>query len=183
MRAVERLFLNYAADAYAAARLSGLSPEAAGRVVSEVVTDKIRNLKPKREEPEMPKLNEMYPSRWLAAAEIPDVGQTVTVRRIQLEEIGDGEKWVLYFEELNKGLVLNKTNSQTIASLYGDDTDDWEGNQITLFPTQVDFQGKQVDAIRVRNRKPQMAKPAAKAGKKPVVTQADVDGERDDIPF
>ena len=58
----------------------------------------------------MPKVNEMYPSKWLAAADLEEQDCIMTIRRIQSEDIGDGEKWVLYFDEGTKGLVLNKTN-------------------------------------------------------------------------
>jgi hypothetical protein len=128
----------------------------------------------------------MFPSRWLVAADLPDNGQVATIRRVQYEEVVAGdEKPVVYFQEFAKGLILNRTNCLTVASIYGDHTDDWEGQPITLFPTQVDFQGKQVDGIRVRNRKPT---PAGEAANKPnarkkVVTQADVDQVDDDVPL
>lgn len=49
-----------------------------------------------------------------------------------------------------KRFVANKTNTRTIAAVYGDDLDDWIGKEVVLYPTKVDFAGKQVDAIRVR---------------------------------
>ena len=49
------------------------------------------------------------------------------------------DKWVCYFDGTDKGLVLNKTNLNTIARLYGDDTDLWIGKPITLFATEVQF--------------------------------------------
>jgi hypothetical protein len=61
---------------------------------------------------------------------------------------------VLFFREEEKGLVLNKTNTTIIAKLYGDDTDDWVGKPVTLYATEVQFQGDMVDAIRVRNKPP-----------------------------
>jgi hypothetical protein len=50
--------------------------------------------------------------------------------------------------------VLNKTNNSTIIGLYGSETDDWIGKKIALFSQEVDFQGKQTMAIRIRMRTP-----------------------------
>ncbi len=60
-------------------------------------------------------------------------------------------KYVVFFKELQKGMVLNLTNFQRIVQVSGiPDTDNWQGVQITLFndPT-VDFGGKLVGGIRV----------------------------------
>ncbi len=60
-------------------------------------------------------------------------------------------KYVVFFKELQKGMVLNLTNFQRIVALSGvPDTDNWQGVQLTLFndPT-VDFGGKLVGGIRV----------------------------------
>jgi hypothetical protein len=133
----------------------------------------------------------MFPSKWLAAADLDDADLTVTIRGCTYEEVTPTDrKWVLWFEETDKGMVLNKTNSKMISQLLlSDDTDDWVGRKITLFPTQVDFQGDQVDAIRVRKKLP--AAPKGKGGKaaKPM-TQAEADEalgdgarDEDDIPF
>jgi hypothetical protein len=59
-------------------------------------------------------------------------------------------KPIVFFQGAEKGLVLNKTNANTIAGMYSPETSNWIGKQVTLFPTQVDFQGRQVAAIRVR---------------------------------
>jgi hypothetical protein len=61
----------------------------------------------------------------------------------------------VYFKGKEKGLVLNKTNGNMIAEVAGDDdTDNWGGASIVLYPTRVDMQGKRVDAIRVDKPEP-----------------------------
>lgn len=139
----------------------------------------------------MPRMGAMFPSKWLTAADLNDADLTVTIRACTYEEVTEKDKkWVLWFEETGKGMVLNKTNSKMIVQLLlSDDTDEWVGRQITLFPTQVDYEGNQVDAIRVRKKLPAAGrKPARKAV--PVMTQEEADrelgdGARDDedIPF
>lgn len=81
----------------------------------------------------------------------------VTIDNIADENVGtDGnpadEKLVLYFKELDKGLVLNYTNGERIALISGqEDMDQWSGHSIVLyFDPDVTFSGKVVGGIRVR---------------------------------
>ncbi len=125
----------------------------------------------------MPNLSDMYPSRWLTSKDLDGEDKTVTISRIEEAQIGGEDKWVLYFKrtETDKGLVLNQTNAKSIAKIHGDDSDEWIGKQIVLFPTEVQFKGDMVEAIRVRSKAPARVK-------KPVLTQAEAD-EVDDTPF
>ena len=110
--------------------------------------------------------------------------------------VGQGEeaerKWVVYFNEVNKGLVLNKTNATSLAACLGDDTDEWEGQRVVLYPTEVNFSGRMVEAIRVKEKatknanKPTALKPGKPQQAKPT-TQVEVDetdeGDESDLPF
>lgn len=134
----------------------------------------------------MPNVNEMYPSKWLKACDCEDGDLVMTIRLVKEETIGQGnqadEKWVCFFEEDERGLVLNKTNTNTIAKLYGNDTDDWIGKAVTLFSTEVQFQGDMVEAIRVRSKPPR--KSGAKPAKAPhAATARKADGDEGDIPL
>lgn len=77
-----------------------------------------------------------------------------------MEDIGSDHKMVIYFRGKEKGLVLNKTNANNIAQMFGDETDNWIDQSIVLFSAWVDFQGKTVEAVRVRGVQGQ-ARPAA----------------------
>lgn len=83
---------------------------------------------------------------------------TLTIKGIAAEKLnnkGQSEtKYVLYFEETIKGLVLNKTNAARIAALYGGETDDWTGKRITLYTEKVRAFGGDHNAVRVEERKP-----------------------------
>jgi hypothetical protein len=61
---------------------------------------------------------------------------------------------VLYFEETEKMLVLNKTNAQSIAKLHGGELKDWIGKRVTLYPAQVQAFGDTHEAVRVRPKAP-----------------------------
>lgn len=94
-------------------------------------------------------INDAFPSSYLKAEDL-DGDTELTIKGIEVETLGEDKKPVVYFEEDDRGLVLNKTNAMTLKGLHGLDTDAWVGNKATLFPTQTDFQGRQVAAIRVR---------------------------------
>ena len=100
------------------------------------------------------KISSAFPSNYLKAADLQDRNVMVKMSHVTLEKIGDDEKPVLYFVGKEKGIVLNKTNASNIAVVYGDDTNDWREQEIVLFPAMVDFQGKSVEAIRVRAPQP-----------------------------
>lgn len=96
------------------------------------------------------RISTAFPSNYLKAGDLDGRTVRTVMDRVDMETIGDDEKPVLYFQGKEKGIVLNKTNANNIAQVYGDDTDDWSGKEIMLFPAMVDFQGRTVEAIRVR---------------------------------
>lgn len=64
------------------------------------------------------------------------------------------KKPVCYFEGKEKGLICNKTNSKTIAGMYGNFTEGWVGKKITLYASTTEVGGETVDCIRIRNKVP-----------------------------
>ena len=132
-------------------------------------------------------INDAFPSTYLKAEDLRGQRVAVQIGSVKMEEVGQGhdmeEKPVLYFNGKDRGLVLNKTNATTIASLYGPDTDQWRNNWITLFPTQTDFNGRQVACLRVEMQPPaqQNGQPPAAAPPKPEPA-AEIPADLD-IPF
>jgi len=124
------------------------------------------------------KVSQAFPSNYLKAADLQDRAVRVTMSGYKMEAIGEDQKPVLYFKGKEKGLVLNKTNANNIAAEYGDDMDLWQGREIILFSAWVDFQGKSVEAIRVR--KPQPKDGAAPAPQQKPQADAEMN---DEIPF
>jgi hypothetical protein len=89
---------------------------------------------------------------------------TATVQSVAMEDMGDdGKKPVVRFVGASKGLVLNMTNANVLIEAYGDDTDNWLGRQIELYPARTEFRGKIVDAVRVRMPAGAVAAPPAPA--------------------
>lgn len=98
-------------------------------------------------------IDSAFPSNYLKAADIGEAKPTVTIKEVVMETLGEDRRPVLYFVGKDKGIVLNKTNATNIREAYGPDTDDWTGKKVTLFTTWVDFQGRSVEAIRIRPAK------------------------------
>lgn len=122
------------------------------------------------------RVSEAFPSNYIKAGDLNGGSPRVVINHVKLEDIGDDRKPVVYFKGKEKGLVLNKTNANNIATLYGDDMDDWSGKEIVLFPAMVDFQGRTVEAIRVRGvqAKDRKADPIT-TGPQPRRSSADMD--------
>ena len=102
-------------------------------------------------------IGEFFPTHWLKADEIPDDEDLVlTIQSLDWETIGfDKEtKPVMLFEETNKKLVLNKTNGKTLESLFGKNIADLIGKKISLYKTQVEFQGIPTMSVRIRLKVP-----------------------------
>ena len=99
-------------------------------------------------------ISRAFPSAYIKAEDLNDKNHTLVMDRVKVEEVGDDTKPVLYFRGAKKGLALNKTNANAIAAVYGEETDDWTGHEIVLFPTMTDFQGRSTPCIRVRAPQP-----------------------------
>jgi hypothetical protein len=91
-------------------------------------------------------------------------------------------KYVLNFNEIEKPMVLNTTNGQSIEDITGsDDLDDWAGKQIVLFndPT-IFFGGQRTGGIRVRAPRLSPQQQLDRAKNVPVPQPVE---EKDDLPF
>jgi len=127
------------------------------------------------------KITTAFPSDYLKAADLQGRDVTATMDRVEMREFGGDCKPALFFEGKQRFLILNKTNSATIADAYGDETDNWAGKQIILFPTTTDYQGRRVDAIRVRVPTRQQAPAVERPTPPPAESYGQ--GMDDEIPF
>lgn len=134
-------------------------------------------------------INSSFPSNYLKAADLQNKTVKLTIRTVIEEKMGSDIRPVLYFQGKDKGMVLNKTNAMTIAQMFGPETDNWNGGTIEVFPAFVDYQGKQVQGLRVRmpvQQQAPAARPAAAPARQPAPADAGGgydNGFDDDIPF
>ncbi len=100
----------------------------------------------------MTTISDAFPSNYLKAADLQNRTIKLKIDKVIFEEIGQNKdkKPVMYFEKVQKGLVLNKTNATTIGAVYGQEFEGWTGKEIELFSMMVPFNGQNVPAIRVR---------------------------------
>jgi len=101
---------------------------------------------------------------FIGAYSIPE-GQdlTVTIDYVQLQEItgtgGKKEDCTVAHLVNEKPMILNVTNSKSIAKLYGPFIEDWAGKKITLFASTTRLAGETVECLRIR---PKVAERIAK---------------------
>jgi hypothetical protein len=128
------------------------------------------------------KISEVFPSKYLTAADLNGKPYTLTIKIVTLEEMITHEnkktnKPVCWFVGAQKGFVMNVTNAHIIVALYGDDTDLWAGKRITIYPTKVKAFGSYQDAIRVREEVPAQPRPVAQAAQVEEQSGLDDDGD------
>ena len=122
------------------------------------------------------KYSETYRSNYLRAADL--AGDTkFTIASVEMMEFEGKEKFVLAFKDEKRGLVLNVTNGNVCQEMFGDDTKNWIGGSVTLYPTRVQFGSELRDAIRIRLTESTVNKPIA------VGAEATADALDDSIPF
>ncbi len=95
-------------------------------------------------------LNEAFPGNWLKSADLQGREVPVVIASADIETVGKDRKLCLFFRGKQKGMICNKTNAQRIALAYGEDTNAWVGQSITLYSEMVDFQGKATWGLRVK---------------------------------
>ena len=85
-------------------------------------------------------MTDAFPSSFLKADDLGGKQVEVTIESVTMEELGQGadkqQKLIIAFRGKDKKLVCNKTNANTIAGLYGDDTDAWVGQKIAIMPRE-----------------------------------------------
>ena len=111
----------------------------------------------------MPKVSEMIQSKFLRKDDVDD-DVIVTIKDVSLGDMpGDSgeQRWVLAFRELPKGLVLNTTSIRVLEKAFGQDSDDWRGQKVSLYvDPNVSFKGQVVGGLRLRPLKAKAPKAA-----------------------
>lgn len=86
--------------------------------------------------------DELYPGRFLHAADLKGKKVTVKISDVNLEELigdkGPQIKGLMSFEGKDKQFALNKTNGILIKAMFGRRIADWMGKRIILFEDSWD---------------------------------------------
>jgi hypothetical protein len=113
--------------------------------------------------------------------------QLFTISALRKEAVKDPEtntseeKWVIYVEEKDQGLVLNKTNIYKLGELFGEEAETWVGCKIVMFNDPTVSFGNSRGGIRIRAPK---TSPRAPLGTSLAQTPKPApDMEDEEIPF
>jgi hypothetical protein len=102
------------------------------------------------------KISDMFPRKYATGEDLQGKALMLTIAAVKAEKMTPQpgsppvDKYVIYFQEAKKGIVLNRTLAQQIASIHGPETDDWTGKRITIYPVPMTVAGKHRIAIRAR---------------------------------
>jgi hypothetical protein len=128
--------------------------------------------------------NELFPSKYLSAGDLKGKSIVLTIEKVTQDLLeANGEKRlkpIVSFVGATKTLVLNATNYDRIADLHGDETNNWGGKKITVYPDVVDVRGVSTPCVRVSTTRVGDTPPAPKKKPPPTSSSNDMD---DAIPF
>jgi len=108
----------------------------------------------------MPNINDVFTGgKWLKASDLNGRKFKLTIKDVEIldfEKDGKKQKKIgVTFDGREKGMVVNKTNAAIIAAMHGNNTDDWMGKTINIYPGKVKFGSDMVDAIMVEQVVPE----------------------------
>jgi hypothetical protein len=95
-------------------------------------------------------------SAYLKSVDLKGKDVTVEIEKVEGATVtGEGgktsKKPLLYFKGAKKPHICSKTDSKTLASMFGPNVEDWIGKRVTLYGTTTrGINGDTVDCIRVR---------------------------------
>ena len=100
--------------------------------------------------------DDLYGSKYFSVSDLKDSEPRLKVGKVEVAELREKNgttkrKYVMLFEGVEKGLVINKTNARKLADAYGKQSSKWIGQIVQLYSEDTSF-GK---GVRVRPlRKP-----------------------------
>jgi hypothetical protein len=75
------------------------------------------------------------------------VGQALVIYEVKSEDVRDKRKMLIGFENIDKGLIVNKTNRMVMIEAFGNETDGWVGRTVKIEITKRMYQGKPLPGI------------------------------------
>src|SRR5258706_14910498 len=93
--------------------------------------------------------------RFLKASDWQGRKVSVRIESFTVENFKERKQIVLKFFGAKKVFGLNKINTKMIASMYGDEVEEWIGKEVRLFPSKTqNQQGQIVDCVRIEYQMP-----------------------------
>jgi len=105
------------------------------------------------------KVHEMFPRKYLTGEDLAGKQYTMVIEDVHQEEVHVGQgktelKWAMRFQGARKSLLLNRTLADQLTQVTGsDDSAQWPGRAVTLFPMAMRVGG--VDRVAIRLKAPE----------------------------
>lgn len=102
------------------------------------------------------KISEIYPRKYATGEDLKGKAYTMTIARVVYEEMHPQpgspaeKKPVMYMDEAQRGIILGPALARQVAAILGDETADWTGKRVTLYPQPMRVAGQDRIAIRAR---------------------------------
>jgi hypothetical protein len=145
-------------------RAVGASPDADLHQHPEVITMSDEFLDTDLDTPTENDLNLAYGSKYLGTIDLGDRKVRARIQKVRKEELTDKDgrkklKFLIFFDALDKPLVLNATNKDRLVAALGRDPAKWKGASVGVsVDPDVSFGGKRTGGVRLKVLEP--AKPA-----------------------
>jgi len=129
--------------------------------------------------------SEFDQSKYLNGTSLGEIGSEKRVKiKIVTKETNVGKKQetkaCVWFTNIDKGLLLNKTNLRTLQGAFGDNMENWPDKIVVLFSILVSVEGKMEPGLRVKIPPPKDNSYTAPAPK-PTPTKKPIEDEDDDF--
>lgn len=95
---------------------------------------------------------EEYEGGFVKAEDVRKGMNQLTIAGSDLANTDYGQKRQLKFAETPKLLSLNKTSTQALVEMYGDESDEWVGKPISLEAVKVQVKGELKDAVFIEKQ-------------------------------
>ena len=94
-------------------------------------------------------VHEMYRSNYMRSDSLNGQAFCFTITDCSAEKAEGDERLVLAFFEVSSLMILDRTNTNMLAELYGPETSEWIGKVIKLAPSTTLFLGQVVKYVRI----------------------------------
>jgi hypothetical protein len=100
--------------------------------------------------------DDLYGSKYLTAADLHGETPRRKIGKVDPVELKqkDGttkRKFAVYFEDVEKALIMNQTNAKKLAAAFGKDRSKWIGVEVELYSEMTSLG---IEGIRLRPLKP-----------------------------
>jgi hypothetical protein len=100
--------------------------------------------------------DDLYGPKYYGTSDLHGETPRRKIGKVDVAELKDKDgstkrKFLVYFEGVEKPLVLNKTNAQKLAAAFGKDRTKWIGVVVELY---AEMTGLGIEGIRLRPLKP-----------------------------